>query len=493
LLVIRQNSGSDRHSLRRLRNMVFIENVVTVMNEYLWSYILIIVLIGLGLFYSFKTNFVQFTHIKEMFRVITDKRSYDASGKKGTSSFQAFAISAASRVGTGNMAGVASAVALGGPGALFWMWLIALLGAASGFVESTLAQVYKVKDKDQYRGGPAYYIERGLKKRWLAIVFAITITFTYGLVFNSVQSNTISLAFSGQFAIDKNIIAVLLLIFTAIVIFGGLKSIANVSQIIVPVMAILYIFLALIILAMNLPAIPDMFALIFANAFGIQQVAGGGFGAAIMLGIKRGLFSNEAGMGSAPNAAATAEVTHPVKQGLVQALGVFFDTILVCSATGFVILSAGGFAGSEADGIQITQSAFVEGLGQWAGIFIAIAIFLFAFSSILGNYYYGESNISYIKNSKSGLFLYRLAVLAMVVLGAIAPFSFVWALADLTMGIMALINLYAITKLFKIAKRLLADYTEQRKAGKDPVFYRDILENQDGIECWERKQNLENN
>ncbi|OZU87093.1 sodium:alanine symporter family protein [Virgibacillus indicus] len=471
--------------------MDIFESILGSVNDALWSYVLIIVLIGLGLWFTIKTGFVQFRYLPEMFRVLFDKRTISASGKKGTSAFQAFAISAASRVGTGNLAGVASAVALGGPGALFWMWLIALLGAASGFVESTLAQVYKVPEKNQYRGGPAYYMEKGLKNRWLAITFAITITFTYGLVFNSVQSNTISLAFSGEFDISPGVIAGILVIMTALVIFGGLKSIANVAQIIVPVMAIVYIFLAIYILIVNITTIPDMISLIFANAFGIQQVAGGGFGAAIMYGIKRGLFSNEAGMGSAPNAAATSEVSHPVKQGLIQALGVFFDTILICSATGFIILSAGGFAGSDADGIQLTQDAFSILIGDWGGIFIAVAIFLFAFSSILGNYYYGESNIAFIKNSKTWLLIYRLAVLAMVIFGAIATFDIVWALADLTMAIMALINLYAITRLFKIANLVLQDYMKQRKEGKDPVFYRDTLENQDGIEFWGRDQTTE--
>jgi alanine or glycine:cation symporter, AGCS family len=470
--------------------MEFIESIVSHLNDFLWSYVLIIVLIGLGLYFTIRTGFVQFS-IREMFRVITDKRAFSDSGKKGTSSFQAFAISAASRVGTGNMAGVASAVALGGPGALFWMWVVAVIGAASGFVESTLGQVYKVSDKDLYRGGPAYYIEKGLKSRWLGIVFAITITFTYGLIFNSVQSNTISLAFKNQFTIDPVTVAIILTILTALVIFGGLKSIANVSQIIVPVMAIIYILISLVILVMNLDAIPGIIKLIFANAFGIEQVAGGGFGAAIMMGVKRGLFSNEAGMGSVPNAAATADVSHPVKQGLVQALGVFFDTLLICSATGLVILASGGFAGSQAEGIQITQSAFSNHLGDWAGIFVAIAIFLFAFSSILGNYYYGESNMYYIKDSKPALFIYRIVVLVMVIFGTLASFDLVWALADLTMAIMALINLYAITRLFKIAKVVLDDYLKQRKAGKDPVFYRDVLENQDGIECWERKEDRE--
>ncbi|MGX4670830.1 alanine/glycine:cation symporter family protein [Cerasibacillus sp. JNUCC 74] len=468
--------------------MVFLENIVSQVNDVLWTYVLIAVLLGLGLWFTIKTGFVQFKFLPEMFRVITDKRAVSASGKKGTSSFQAFAISAASRVGTGNMAGVAAAVATGGPGAVFWMWLIALLGAASGFVESTLAQIYKVPDKTQYHGGPAYYMEKGLNNKWLAVLFAVTITFTYGLVFNSVQSNTISLAFENEFAISKNVIAVILFIFTAVVIFGGLKSIANVSQIIVPIMATLYIGLAIYVLIANITAIPDMISVIFTNAFGIREVAGGGFGAAIMMGIKRGLFSNEAGMGSAPNAAATAEVTHPVKQGLIQALGVFFDTILICSATAFIIITAGGYEGSKADGIQITQNAFAFHIGDWASAFIAIAILLFAYSSILGNYYYGETNIAYIRNSKIGLFLYRLAVLAMVAFGAIATFDFVWALADLTMAIMALINLYAIARLFKIANQALQDYRRQRKQGKDPVFYRDVLDNQDGITYWGRDQ-----
>lgn len=468
--------------------MSFIENIVGEVNGVLWSYVLITVLIGLGLWFTIKTKFVQFRYLPEMFRVLFDKRSLSAEGKKGTSSFQAFAISAASRVGTGNLAGVASAIAIGGPGAVFWMWIIALLGAATAFVESTLAQVYKVPEKNQYRGGPAYYMEKGLKNRWLGIIFAITITFTYGLVFNSVQSNTISLAFANEFDFSKNIMGIILVILTAMVIFGGLKSIANVTQYIVPIMAILYIILAVYILIVNIAVVPDLISVIFSNAFGIREIAGGGFGAAIMQGIKRGLFSNEAGMGSAPNAAATAEVTHPAKQGLIQSLGVFFDTILICSATGFIIISAGGYQGSSFEGVQLTQNAFQTHIGDWASIFIAVAIFLFAYSSILGNYYYGENNIGFIKESKVALFLYRIAVLGMVIFGAVVSFDLVWALADLSMAIMALINLYAITKLFKIANRVLQDYQRQRKEGKDPVFYRDVLDNQDGIELWDRKE-----
>jgi len=428
-----------------------------------------------------------------MFRVLFEKETVKGKKeKKGTTAFQAFAISAASRVGTGNLAGVATAVAAGGPGALFWMWLLALIGSASGFVESTLAQVYKVTDGKHYRGGSAYYMEKGLKKRWLGIVFAVVITFTYGLVFNSVQSNSISLAFSGEFAINKWLIAVVLVIFTAIVIFGGVTSIAKVSQYIVPIMAIMYIVIALYILVLNVAEIPAMFKLIFENAFGIQQIAGGGFGAAIMLGIKRGLFSNEAGMGSAPNAAATAGVSHPVKQGLIQALGVFFDTILVCSATGLIVIASGSYKGSgKLEGIQITQNAFAQHIGDWSGIFIAIAILLFAYSSILGNYYYGESNISYIRDNKTALFWYRIVVLVMVLFGAVAAFDFVWLLADITMGIMALINLYAIVRLFKVARIALADYQRQRKAGKNPVFHKSVLEDSSGVELWDGTGEME--
>lgn len=458
------------------------------MNDLLWGYILIAVLIGLGLIFTFGTKFAQFKYIPEMFRVLFDKRTLSAKGKKGTSAFQALTISTASRVGTGNLAGVASAIAAGGPGAVFWMWVIALIGGATSFVESTLAQVYKVPDKNQYRGGPAYYMEKGMNKRWLGIIFAVIITFTYGLVFNSVQSNTIRLAFEDSFGISPGTMAIILVVLTAGVIFGGLRSIARVTQFVVPIMATLYVLLAIVILIMNVTAIPEMIQLIFLNAFGIREIAGGGFGAAIMMGIKRGLFSNEAGMGSAPNAAATAEVTHPVKQGLIQTLGVFIDTLIICSATALIILTTEGYAGSALQGIQITQNAFEQQIGPWASIFVAVAIFLFAYSSILGNYYYGETNIEFIKQSKTALTLYRVAVLLMVVFGALQEFDIVWNLADFTMAIMALVNLYAVTALSKVAYRALKDYNAQRKQGKDPVFYRENFKDIQGIEYWHKNQ-----
>lgn len=459
------------------------------LNDLMWTYILIAVLIVLGLYFSFKSRFVQLRYFGEMFRVLGDKSMVSAEGKRGISSFQAFTISAASRVGTGNLAGVATAIAAGGPGAVFWMWVIAFLGAASSFVESTLAQIYKIKDKNGFRGGPAYYMEKGLKKRWMGILFAITITFSFGLVFNSVQSNTISLAFNEAFGISRLMIGMILAVLTAVIIFGGIKRIAYVSQVIVPVMAVIYLAVAFLIVIMNITEVPNLFATIVKGAFGLDQAFGGAMGAAVMMGIKRGLFSNEAGMGSAPNAAATAAVTHPVKQGLIQTLGVFVDTILICSATAFIIILSGAYTSPDLTGIQLTQTALTAHIGSWAPMFVAISIFLFAFSSVIGNYYYGETNIEFIKESPAALFIYRLAVIGMVIFGALVDLAIVWNLADLFMGIMALINLIAIVMLGKIAFAALKDYKAQRKEGKDPVFYADSIPGLDGIESWETKEN----
>ncbi|WP_100331059.1 alanine/glycine:cation symporter family protein [Bacillus xiapuensis] len=468
-----------------------LDQIVLQINDYLYTYLMIALLIGLGLFFSIKTNFVQFKYFGEMFRVIFEKSTVDASGKKGISSFQAFTISAASRVGTGNLAGVATAIAAGGPGAVFWMWLIAFIGAASSFVESTLAQIYKVKDKDGFRGGPAYYMEKGLNKRWMGIIFAVTITFCFGLVFNAVQSNTISLAINEGFDVPKAAIGLILAALTAVIIFGGLKRIVHVTQILVPVMAVIYLVLAFVILIMNITEIPSMFMLIIKSAFGLEEAAGGALGAAVMNGIKRGLFSNEAGMGSAPNAAATANVSHPVKQGLIQTLGVFVDTILICSATAIIILLSGEYLRADAESINLTQSALSVHVGDWATIFVAVAIFLFGFSSVIGNYYYGETNIEFIKNSPKTLFVYRVAVVGMVYFGSIAKISLVWDLADLFMAIMAFINLIAIALLYKIAMAALSDYRKQRKIGKEPVFYSDSIEGIGDTECWERRPETE--
>lgn len=456
------------------------------LNDLMWSYILIVVLVGTGLYFSIRSKFVQLSLFAEMFRILGDKALLTADGKKGLSSFQAFSISAASRVGTGNIAGVATAIASGGPGAVFWMWLIALLGAASSFVESTLAQIYKVKDRDGFRGGPAYYMEKGLNNRWMGIIFAIIITFCFGLIFNSVQSNTISLAFMEAFGMGRFTVGIILAILTALVIFGGVRRIARFSQVIVPVMAIIYLLIALYIVLVNFTEIPGVFSLIVSNAFGFGEMVGGGMGAAVMMGIKRGLFSNEAGMGSAPNAAATAAVTHPVKQGLIQTLGVFVDTLLICSATAFMILLSDDYMSGQT-GIQLTQTVLNTHLGAWATIFVAIAIFLFAFSSVIGNYYYGETNLEFIKESKLIITIYRLTVIGMVLFGATVELEVVWGLADLFMGLMALINIVAIVLLGHIAFQALSDYQNQRKQGKDPTFYSDTIPGLKGVETWEPK------
>lgn len=471
--------------------MDILSNWIDQLNGYLYSYILIVLLLFTGIFFTVKSKGVQFRLFPEMFRVLTDKATISG-GKKGISSFQAFTISAASRIGTGNIAGVATAIAIGGPGAVFWMWVMALIGAGSSFVESTLAQLYKVKDGHTFRGGPAYYIEKGLKKRWLGIMFAIAITFCYGFVFNAVQTNTIAASFSTSFGIDKVWVGVFVAVLTAIIIFGGVQRIANVTQVIVPIMAIAYILVALVVVVLNITEIPSLITLIVSDAFSLQSGIGGLIGGAIMQGFKRGLFSNEAGLGSAPNAAATASVSHPVKQGLIQTLGVFVDTILVCTATAVIVLLSDVYKTAGEDSrIDITQQSLVNQLGDWVGIFLTIAIFFFAFSSVIGNYYYGETNLEFIKNSKKMIFIYRIAVIGFLIFGAYAKVALVWNLADLFMAIMALINLTAILLLYKVAFRLLSHYTAQRKKGKDPVFYASDMPDLDEIECWEKPKERE--
>lgn len=468
-------------------------NILGEVNTILYSYVLIVLLVGTGIFLTFKTKFIQFRLIKDMFKLITEAAPTDKSGKKGISSFQAFTISAASRIGTGNIAGVATAIALGGPGAIFWMWMIALIGAASALIESTLAQVYKVKDQSTglFRGGPAYYMEKGLNKRWMGILFAVVITITYGFIFNSVQANTISIAFEESFGANRFVVGLVLAALTGVIVFGGLKRIVSFTQIVVPVMAILYIVIALIVVFLNISEIPSVFLLIIKSAFGLEEAFAGMIGAAIMNGIKRGLFSNEAGIGSAPNAAATAAVSHPVKQGLIQALGVFIDTLVVCTATAAIVLLGDAYLQSDATSVNLTQASLVGNLGDWAGSFLAIIVFMFAFSTVIGNYYYGESNISFIKESKMGLLVFRIFVVLFVMFGSIAKVQVVWDLADLFMAFMAIINLIAILQLWKVAKPVVNDYLNQRKQGKDPVFYKKNVPNIGEVECWGEDEEIE--
>jgi AGCS family alanine or glycine:cation symporter len=455
-------------------------------NNLLWSYILIGLLLGLGLYFTIRMRFVQILKLGEMFRVLKDKNE-TVPGKKSITSLQAFFIGAATRIGTGNVAGVAMAIALGGPGAVFWMWIVAVLGGASAFVESTLAQIYKVKDKEGYKGGPAYYMQKQLGAKWLSSLFAFGIIVSFGLTFNAVQSNTIAAAFTNSFNLNGAVVGGVLVALTAVIIFGGVHRIAKFSAIIVPIMAGFYILLAAFVVLTNITAVPAVFVLIVKSAFGLEQVIGGGIGGAIMMGVKRGLFSNEAGMGSAPNAAATAEVSHPAKQGFVQALGVFFDTLVVCTATAFIILLSDSYT-TGLQGIELTQASMAEHFGGWAGIFVAIAIFMFAFSSIIGSYYYGEANIEFVHKSKTALFVYRLLALGMVMFGAVASLQIVWDFADLAMAVMALTNLVAIGLLGKYAFKALDNYLEQRKQGLDPVFYADDIEGLKGVECWPVKE-----
>ncbi len=469
--------------------MEIIQHIITNVSDFLWSYIIIIVLIGCGLTFTVCTKFVQFRNLSEMFRLLFRSREGNAkteSGKKHISSFQAFAVALATRVGTGNLAGVATAISVGGPGAVFWMWLIALIGSATAFVESTLAQLYKRKSKDSYIGGPAYYMLYGLGKRWMGVLFAILITLTFGMAYNSVQSNTICAAWSQAFGINEAIMGCILTVITLVIIFGGIHRIAQFSEAIVPIMALLYLFVALAIVVINIKELPHVIELIVKDAFGFGQAIGGGLGVTIMQGIKRGLFSNEAGEGSSPNAAATAAATHPVKQGLIQALGVFTDTLVVCSCTAFIILISGVDIHAS-DGIQLTQNALTSQIGGFGNTLIAIIILMFAFSSIIGNYYYGEVNIRFITKRQAPIFLYRIVCATMVMAGALMTLNMAWALADLMMALITLCNLTAICLLFKQVKVLLSDYMRQKKAHiSDPVFKKSSMPDiADRLDCWE--------
>jgi AGCS family alanine or glycine:cation symporter len=424
---------------------------------------------------------VQVRLLPEMFRTLVEPGGRDSEGNRNISPFRAFSISAASRVGTANIAGVALAISLGGPGAMFWMWLTAIVGGATAFAESALGQLYKLKDGPNFRGGPAYYIKHGLNMKWLGLVFAVIVAITYGIVFNSVQSNSIVDAVGASLDIDSSngtfaAIAGAIIAVAAFAIFaGGAKRISNISAYLVPFMAGIYLIVGIIVVVMNISAVPTMIATIFSEAFSVHSVAGGTIGSVMLIGIQRGLFSNEAGIGSVPNAAATASASHPAKQGFVQALGVYFDTILVCSITAFIILLSNPEYGSSAEGIQLTQTALSGQLGQWAIHFLTVAIFLFAFSSILGNYYYGEANIEHLTTSKLALRIYQVIVMAAVFVGAIAALDLVWTAADIFMAIMALINLFALLLLSPLVFALLKNYQKQRRAGEEPIFRRGDL------------------
>ncbi|XNS78725.1 alanine/glycine:cation symporter family protein [Vibrio cyclitrophicus] len=451
-------------------------DLINLMNDLLWGSILVYLLVGVGIYFTVRLGFIQFRHFGHMFSVLRNSRKADSAG---ISSFQALCTSLAARVGTGNMAGVAVALTAGGPGAIFWMWLIAMLGMATSFAESTLAQLYKMRDNDgNYRGGPAYYMEKGLGMRWMGVLFSIFLIIAFGLVFNAVQANAIASAMNTAFDFERGYVGVGIVIISAFVIFGGIRKIARTAEIIVPIMALAYLAIAIYVMLMNIEKVPEVLALIFKSAFGLQEAAAGGLGYAIaqamINGIKRGLFSNEAGMGSAPNAAASATPypPHPASQGYVQMLGVFMDTIVICSATVAIILMSGEYVPhGEVTGIELTQRALTAQVGEWGGIFVAVAIFFFAFTSIIANYSYAETNLIFLEhNNKKGLVLFRIVVLGMVMFGSLATLPTVWALADVSMGLMAIVNLAAIILLSGIVIKLAKDYNRQLDAGKVPTF-----------------------
>ena len=443
------------------------QNFLSILNEFLYSNILILLLVITGLYFSIKTKFVQFRLFSEGIRLLKEKSEHE----DGVSSFQALMISTASRVGTGNIAGVATALAAGGPGSIFWMWVTAFIGGASAFIESTLAQVYKEKDGDTFRGGPAYYIEKALNKRWLGIIFSCLLIACFIFGFNPLQAYNVSSAVEYYFKNNQLvsiIIGIILALATAFVIFGGVHRIGIISSTIVPIMAIIYIFIGLYITFINFDKLPTIFNDIFNQAFDFNAIIGGFSGSCIMYGIKRGLFSNEAGMGSAPNAGATADVSHPVKQGLVQTISVFIDTILICSTTAFMLLNYGTDSGLT--GMPYVQQAIFAGIGEYGIHFITISIFLFAFSSLIGNYCYAESNLKFIINNKLVLFVFRIITIIVIFFGAQANFNTIWDLADVLMGFMAILNIIVILFLGKIAIKCLNDYCNQKKSNKDPIF-----------------------
>jgi len=452
--------------------------VINFLNDIFWGYVLIYGLLAVGVFFTVKLGFIQFSHFGELFRVIRGSRRTDAAG---ITPFQALTVSLASRVGTGNIAGVAVALSLGGPGAIFWMWMVALVGMATAYAESTLAQLFKVKNEEgQFRGGPAFYIARGLGAPWAAVVFSIALILSFGLVFNAVQANSIAGAMEGAFGVPKLLTGLAIAALVAVVIFGGIRQIAKVAEIVVPFMAGTYLLLAVVVLAINIGEVPGMLAMIVKSAFGFGEVVGGvagGLAAAMLNGVKRGLFSNEAGMGSAPNIAACAvpQPHHPSSQGFVQALGVFIDTILVCTATALLILLSGTLdPASGITGTQLTQAALDTHIGFFGGPFVAIAIFFFAFTSIIGNYSYAENALTYLGlANETGVAILRGAVVLMVVWGALQTVATVFDAADASMGLMATINLIAIVLLSGTVAKLTKDYFVQRRAGQEPTFHRD--------------------
>ena len=445
--------------------------MLDILNDLIWSKLLIVMLVGLGLYFTIRSRFVQFRYFGSMFRIFGQAFKRQPGQ---LSSFQALMLSVAGRVGAGNIAGVAVAIMLGGPGAVFWMWMVALVGMATSYFECSLAQLYKRREADgTYRGGPAFYILHGLRQRWMAVLFSILLLVTFGFGFNALQSYTVASSLHDTFGVPTYISGVVLAIVMGLIIFGGIRRIASIADVLVPIMAFTYIGMALVVIGMNIEQVPETFMLIVRSAFGLEPAFAGGIGAAIIMGVKRGLFSNEAGLGSAPNVAAVAEVKHPSAQGIVQSLSVFIDTLLVCTSTALIILVSGVYTPETAEvaGVVLTQTALAAVVGEWGRVFISIALMLFVFTTLIYNYYLGENALGFFSNKRAVIQGYRALVIALVLWGSLQDLGTVFAFADLTMGLLAIVNLIAVALLFKTGLRLMRDYDAQVRAGiEQPVL-----------------------
>ena len=475
--------------------MDLLNKISASISDALYTYVLIALLVGTGIYFTVATRFAPFRMLKEELRAVTEKPK----DGKGVSSFQALMVSTASRVGTGNIIGVSTALCLGGFGSVFWMWIIALVGSASALIESTLAQIYKRKGANGCYGGPAYYIEAALKSRPLAIVFSIFLILTYGFGFNMLASYNLQSTFEAYSFYNAKITPWIIGLITALLVgyclIGGGKRVIKVSSLLVPVMGVAYILVALLIVILNLGTLPAVFKAIFVGAFDLKAIFGGFGGSCVMYGVKRGLFSNEAGVGSAPNASASAEVDHPVRQGLVQVLSVFIDTILVCSATAFMCMCSGVVPSEALKGAPYIQQSLAATLGAFGPIFITVAMILFAFTTLLGNLYYVDRALIYIlkrEPSKRFMLLYHVVASLIILLGAVLSADLLWNIADITMGLMALINIPVILFLSKYAIRAIKDYDRQRKEGKSPVFCADSIGLPHEVDCWKRENSSKN-
>ncbi len=465
-----------------------LEELISKVNDALYSYILIILLVAGGIYFTIRTRFAPFRLLREQFRAVMEK---PADGK-GVSSFQALMVSTASRVGTGNIVGVSTALCLGGFGSVFWMWVIAVIGSASAFVESTLAQIYKKKGPDGCYGGPAYYIEAALHCRPLAVVFSIFLILTYGLGFNMLASYNLQSTFSAYSFYDADVTPWIIGLITAAIVcyclMGGGGRVVKITSFLVPIMGCAYVLIALIIIIMNITSLPSVFAAIFSQAFDFEAIFGGFTGSCVMYGIKRGLFSNEAGVGSAPNASASAEVSHPAKQGLVQVLSVFIDTILICSATAFMCMCSGVEPSAELSGAPYVQTALRESFGAFGPVFITVAMILFAFTTLIGNLFYVDKCLAHLLGHVPGkkfMRIYHIIASLIVLLGAGLSADLLWNISDILMGGMTLINMPVIVILGKYAIRALKDYETQRKQGVEPVFHAKNIDLPHQVDYWE--------